>query len=308
MDKIFISLAAYRDPDLINTVKSFYENAENKESLFFSLVSHEDQDIFFDFSFIPKNQISYQKINYEIAEGTCSGRHLANSLLSEKYKFFLQTDSHSRAKKNWDTILINEYKKCSTKWGEDYIFTKYPHGFKKEWDKNGIGKDVIDLSNDTMHKIVPVWNDVECLYLLKWVEIEDLEYGDRVYGFAGNFAFGSVKAFTKAIYDPYLYFHGEEVSLGIRLSVKGINLVAPAINAIWTNYDRENGRRDFHWVDNKLWGEKDKASRIRLNQLFHGEDLGVYGIQDNMERYKEIQAEMGLDLQSKDYVKPIYKN
>ena len=48
-DNIFISLAAYRDPDLVNTVKSFYENANNKERLFFSLVSHEDENNVFDF-------------------------------------------------------------------------------------------------------------------------------------------------------------------------------------------------------------------------------------------------------------------
>jgi hypothetical protein len=308
MNKIFVSLAAYRDPDLINTVKSFYKNAENKEGLFFSLVSHEEQNNEFDFNFIPKSQISYQKIDYRLADGACSGRHLANSLLSDKYKFFLHTDSHSRAKQNWDTMLINEYNRCSTKWGDDYIFTKYPHGFTKKWDENGIGTDQINEDNETMHKVVPVWDEVECVYLLRWMNIDDLEYGDRVYGFAANFAFGSVKAFTKAIYDPYLYFLGEEISLGIRLSVNGVNLVAPPINAIWTNYDRDNGKRNFHWVDNQLWGARDKAARIRLNQLFHLEDLGVYGLQDHVKEYRALQKEMGLDFESKDYIKPIYKN
>ena len=163
MDKIFVSLAAYKDPDLINTVRSFYENAEHKERLFFSLVSHEDPDHVFDFSFIPKDQMSYQKIDYRLADGACSGRHLANSLLSDKYKFFLHTDSHSRAKNNWDTILIEEYEKCSVKWGEDYIFTKYPHGFTREWDEHGVGTDKINLNNDTMHKVVQVWDDIENL-------------------------------------------------------------------------------------------------------------------------------------------------
>lgn len=309
MDKIFVSLAAYRDPDLINTVKSFYEKAEYKERLFFSLVSHEDLDNIFDFSFIPKEQMSYQKIDYRLADGACSGRHLANSLLSEKYRFFLHTDSHSRAKENWDTILINEYEKCSKKWGEEYIFTKYPHGFTKEWDDNGIGKDVINKENESLHRVDAVWDEIECVYLLRWHDLEDTEYGDKVYGFAANFAFGSVKAFMKAPYDPYLYFLGEEISLGIRLSVQGVNLVAPAINAIYTNYDRDNGKRGgFHWKDNSDWGLRDKAARIRLGQLFRGEDLGVYGLQDNMNNYKNLQTTIGLDFESKDYIKPIYKN
>jgi hypothetical protein len=309
MNKIFVSLAAYRDPDLINTVRSFYEKAKNKESLFFSLVSHEGPETDFDFSFIPKDQISYQKIDYRLADGACSGRHLANSLLSDKYKYFLHTDSHSRAKQDWDDMLIKEYSKCSVKWGEDYIFTKYPHGFKKEWDENGIGKDVINQENESLNKVDAVWDETEYVYLLRWRDLEDLEYGDKVYGFAANFAFGSVKAFMKAPYDPYMYFLGEEISLGVRLSVQGVNLVAPAINAIYTNYDRDNGKRGgFHWNDNSTWGLRDKSARQRLAKLFTLQDLGVYGLQDYAEEYRALQKEMGLDFESKDYIKPVYKN
>lgn len=308
MDKIFISLAAYRDPDLFNTVKSFYNNAKYPERLFFSLVSHEGPEINFDFSFIPENQISYNKIDYRLAEGACSGRHLANSLLSEKYKYFLHTDSHSRASTNWDVNLIDYYNFCSSKWGDDYIFTKYPHGFTIDWDENGNGKDVIDPNNNSMHKVIPVWDEIECLYLLRWEPIKDLEFGDQVYGFCANFAFGSSKAFLKAPYDPYIYFLGEEITLGIRLTVKGVKLVAPAINAIWTNYDRDNGKRNFHWLDNQNWGIRDRSARYRVNDLFHKKDLGIYGIQDNLEEYKILQKETGLDFENKLHVKPLYLN
>ena len=308
MDKIFVSLAAYRDPDLINTVKSFYYNAQHKERLFFSLVSHEGPETDFDFSFIPDDQINYNKIDHRLAEGASSGRHLANSLLSEKYKYFLHTDSHSRASNNWDTTLIDYYQKCSSKWGSDYIFTKYPHGFKIEWDEDGNGKDVIDLTNNTLHKVIPVWDEIEYLYLLRWHDIEDLEYGDQVYGFCANFAFGSSKGFLKAPYDTYMYFLGEEITLGIRLTVSGTKLVAPPINAIWTNYDRDNGRRNFHWLDDQTWGIRDRAARHRVNALFHGKDLGVYGIQDHMEEYRALQKETGLDFERKLHIKPLYLN
>jgi len=309
MDKIFVSLAAYRDPDLINTVRSFYFNAKHKERIFFSLVSHEEKNNVFDFSFLPSEQISYQKIDYRLADGACSGRHLANSLMSDKYKYFLHTDSHSRAKQDWDEMLINEHIKCSAKWGEDYIFSKYPHGFKILWNDCDEGTDEINYENESLHKVIPVWDETEWMYLLRWQDIEDKEYGDKVYGFAANFAFGPTKCLMKAPYDPYLYFLGEEISLGIRLYMQGVTIVAPAINAIWTNYDRDNGRRGgFHWTDNSMWGLRDKAARIRLNKLFRGEDLGVYGLQDHIEKYRVLQKEMGLDFESKDYVRPIYKD
>jgi hypothetical protein len=308
MDKIFISLAAYRDPDLINTVRSFYENAKHKERLFFSLVSHEGPETNFDFSFIPNDQINYNKIDYLLADGACSGRHLANSLLKPKYKYFLHTDSHSRAKKDWDEMLITCYDKCKEKWGEDYIFTKYPHGFKIDWNEDGTGTDIIDYNNESMNKVIPVWDEIEYLYLLRWHGLEDLEYGDQTYGFCANFAFGSSEAFLRAPYDPYMYFLGEEISLGIRLTVKGVKLVAPPINAIWTNYDRDNGHRNFHWLDNNLWGTRDKFARHRVNDLFHGVDLGVYGIQDNMEEYRALQKDTGLDFENKTHIKPLYLN
>ncbi|NBP57567.1 hypothetical protein EBU71_13725 [bacterium] len=308
VDKIFISLAAYRDPDLINTVKSFYDNAEYKDRLFFSLVSHEGSETNFDFSFIPSDQINYNKIDYRLADGACSGRHLANSLLSKNYKYFLHTDSHSRAKENWDLLLIDCYNKCKVKWGENYIFTKYPHGFLINWDENGIGTDKINYENETLNKVVPEWCDVEHLYLLRWRDLEDLEYGDKTYGFCANFAFGSSESFLKAPYDPYMYFLGEEITLGIRLTLNGVNLVAPPINAIWTNYDRDNGKRNFHWIDSKVWGARDKAARYRVNDLFHGKDLGVYGIQDKMLEFKELQKEMGLDFENKIHIKPLYLN
>lgn len=308
MDKIFISLAAYRDPDLLNTVKSFYNNAQYKDRLFFSIVSHEDESMNLDFSFVPNNQINYNKIDYHLAEGACSGRHLANSLLSDRYKYFLHTDSHSRATVSWDTLLIESYKRCSIKWGTDYIFTKYPHGFTIEWDKDGNGKDLIDPNNNTLHKVIPVWDEIECLYLLRWRDLEDLNYGDQVYGFCANFAFGSSKAFLKAPYDPYMYFLGEEITLGIRLTLSGVNLVAPPINAIWTNYDRDNGKRNFHWIDDKTWGLRDKAARHRVNDLFHGKNLGIYGIQDYLDKYKVLQKDTGLDFEGKLHIKPLYLN
>lgn len=193
--------------------------------------------------------------------------------------------------------------------GRRLYFSKYPHGFKILWNDCDEGTDEINYENESLHKVIPVWDETEWMYLLRWKDIEDKEYGDKVYGFSANFAFGPTKCLMKAPYDPYLYFLGEEISLGIRLYMQGVTIVAPPINAIWTNYDRDNGRRGgFHWTDNSMWGLRDKAARIRLNKLFSGEDLGVYGLQDHMEKYRELQKEIGLDFESKDCVKPIYKN
>ncbi len=304
MDKIFVSLAAYRDPDLINTVRSIYTKATHKDRLFFSLVSHEGEECNFDFSFIPKHQLSYQKIDYRLADGACSGRHLANSLLSKQYKYFLHTDSHSRVADGWDETLIDTYNRLSCVWGDLLILTKYPHGFTFDWDNGGVEKFSTD---EDFYKAGPIWREAEQLYLLEWEPLEDKVNGDKAYAFCANFAFGSSEAFMRAPYDPYIYFLGEEISLGIRLILNGVTLIAPPVNVLWTNFDRDNGRINFHWIDNQLWGVRDAQSRVRLAQLFRGEDLGVYGIQDHMEGFAKLQKEMGLNFDDKDFVKNVYK-
>lgn len=107
MDKIFISIAAYRDPLLVRTLKQAYEKADNPDSLIFALGMQYEPEIYPDLSFIPRDQlriINYHiptrpgvaRIRYEIAK---------SSYINEKY--FLMIDSHMIFQDGWDTWLIN---------------------------------------------------------------------------------------------------------------------------------------------------------------------------------------------------------
>jgi hypothetical protein len=300
MEKIFISLAGYRDEDIRNTAKDLYDKADNKESLFFSIVSHEDEDMILDFSFLSDEQYSYKKIDYRIATGVCSARHMANSLLSDKYKYFFQTDAHSRVVVSWDTTMINLYKKCSVKWGEDYLFTKYPHGFLFNWDLGDYVAE-INYDNHLLQKTYPVWDQYDTVWKLSSEDLVDKEYGDEVYTYAANCVFGSAKSMMKIPYDPYIMFFGEEITLGVRAFVNDIPLVSPPINFLWTNYDRKNGgRKGTLWSDNDKWEIIGHESKKRIDSFFHCKDLGVYGI-SNVDKYRELQSILSLDMESPNY-------
>ena len=111
MDKIFISIASYRDPDLINTIKNCYDNALNKEQLFFSILSQAEDVEHPDLSFIPSSQIRYIKVHWSESLGACWARSITSKdLLGD---FFLQIDSHSRFKNGWDRIIVDSFKKVS---------------------------------------------------------------------------------------------------------------------------------------------------------------------------------------------------
>lgn len=288
MEKIYIGLASYRDPDLINTIKSFYNNAVCPSRLFFSIVSYEDKltDKPLDLSFIPEEQYSYQQVDHRLALGACKSRHLANSLLTEEYTYFVQADAHSRLFEMWDEIAIWQYKRCRAKWGDDYLFTKYPPAYEVNWDGEKNVGDIFLTDAGYLGKVSPVWQ--ENLWLLEHDNLYDDVFGDLSLGFSANCVFGSAKAMLKIPYDPFLYFSGEEPTLGVRAYVNGVNLVAPPFNFMWTNYNRENGRRHQHWDDHDDWWVLDAYSRNRQADFYAGKNLGIYGI-TNAEKYQELQ-------------------
>lgn len=108
-NKILVSVVNYCDPEFYFTVKSLWDAAEDKDNLFFSLVS--EDSVMFDFSFIPTKQIRY--LHYDLSEyrgGLCWARNLAVKIDIE-YDYFIQFDSHTYASKGWDTLAISRYKK-----------------------------------------------------------------------------------------------------------------------------------------------------------------------------------------------------
>lgn len=107
MHRILVSVVNYCDPEFAFTVKSLWENAKNKNSLIFSLVSEDRAK--YDFSFIPQDQLVYR--HYDLSEyrgGLCWARNLATKV-GHHYDFFIQFDSHTLATFAWDEKAIKAY-------------------------------------------------------------------------------------------------------------------------------------------------------------------------------------------------------
>ena len=65
-------------------------------------------------------------IPYQEAKGVGWARYIIQQELFTNEDYFLQIDSHSRAIKNWDKILINQIDRCLSK---KPILSTYPNGF-----------------------------------------------------------------------------------------------------------------------------------------------------------------------------------
>ena len=125
--KLLVSVVNYCDPEFYSTIKSLWETAENKDSLYFSLVSEDPK--FYDFSFIPKSQIVYRHFDTSVYRGgLCWARNLATQVDFD-YDFFIQFDSHTYGSKGWDIKGIETYKKIN-KENDKFIISYSPSNYE----------------------------------------------------------------------------------------------------------------------------------------------------------------------------------
>ena len=117
MNKIFVSIASYRDDVSINTINSIYENANEPDNIFLGICPQINKDIDDDsinniklskliIDEKLKKNIRIIRIPYYDAKGPVYARYLCASLLDDEM-YYMQIDSHTTFIKNWDLKCIN---------------------------------------------------------------------------------------------------------------------------------------------------------------------------------------------------------
>lgn len=286
--KICVSIASYRDPDLLNTVESCYENAKNKQDISFCIVSQAEDDEHPSLAHIPN--VYYYKYHWSESRGVCWARNIAVGMADAEY--ILQIDSHSRFKKNWDETLYNLYRNAIVFWGHRIILTQYADIF--EWKD---GKEEYSIyGDDNQQKAYVYWNeDNGTLGIGKeWQMVEDNVYGDEVFYVTGGCTFTHSAIFKSVIADPEIYFQGEELSIALRAYTRGIRMINPGKSFLYSNYVRESNDRRLHWEDNENWQELENKSRDKIRKLFSGNLQGDWGIH-SYELYKQYMKLNNLD-------------
>jgi hypothetical protein len=293
---ILISIASYRDPDLENTVRSAYYNADYRDRIFFSIVSQADGYEHPNLSFIPKSQIRYIKYHFTESKGACWAREIASRDIDSDY--FLQIDSHSRFIDGWDKVVVENYIKCKEYWNSAIAFTMHPKGFKRNHET---GEENFYGFGDKPMKGAMGWKDEDTMPQPFWYECDYFEYGYEAYFLCANSLFCESEIIKAIPYDKELYFIGEEPTLALRFYTRGVKLINPSFHYMWhaynDNYDSD--KRSLHWQDNSKWGDLNKKSYFRAAKILSGEkSLGVYGI-GSYELYEQFQERSNISLEDK---------
>ena len=123
--KIFVSIASYCDGEIFNTLKNLYKNVSSNSRINVCVNLQDTQETYdrlLEFNYPNLNILFTKK---EDALGVVVARNkIKKEITYEPY--FLQVDSHSRFKKNWDLINIAQYNSIEE---PKVILTAYPNEY-----------------------------------------------------------------------------------------------------------------------------------------------------------------------------------
>lgn len=266
---IFVSVAAYRDPELVPTVLNCLDTAERPDDLRIVVNWQHlgDEDVS-PLRGDPRVEI----IEFDARESR--GACWARAQIMRRYAdadWFLQIDSHTRFAPGWDRRLIAAAKRTEA---PKPIISCYPQTYDPATGALGGGDPtqiVLGRWNDDGlpvfdQQFVPGWRD-------RWAPA-------RARFIAAGFLFAPGSFPHEVPYDDSLYFHGEEITLSVRAFTWGYDLFHPAEVLSWHYYIRQEGPR--HWTDHngadggKAWHAWDRASRRRVTVLLHYPSIGRF--------------------------------
>ena len=292
-DKILIEIAAYHEPELLNTINSALIQADNKDRVCFAICFQGDDLTGYDeLKSIPNCKTIY--LNEEESRGSCYARYLCQSLIDDE-KYIYQIDAHMRFIKHWDTRMI---KKLLDLDDEKAILSCYPPNCKEEMMKLPLDDEV--FSKPTKGTVIysTGFRD-EPSYFLSYgsteIDNKDIAANIRtVFMSAGNFfSFSEVHKQVKT--DPELYFYGDELPMSIRLFTYGWNIYNMGECYIYHQYNRKDQR--FSKVDN--YQEKENNRFAKLLRLGNdSKDLGEFDL-GNIRTLDEYMKYSGVDFKNR---------
>jgi len=265
---IFISVASYRDSQLHRTVESALKHASNPGRIFIGINLQDSQQRYSDLlsRSYPNTRILFTPP--EQSQGVIPVRRKLIEDLYEGEDYFLQIDSHTRFKDNWDNILINQiqsipadkviistYPNEFTYPDPDMEYLKLPHNAPLVFDK-------FKSADSRDNRFKP-----KNLGPLKDYEVAD---NKRI---AAGFLFTDSRWIQEVpLPEEGIICNGEEDYLTFLSYLKGWDIKVPAEAVVWHNYDwrdREGKPYRFH-----NWHSYDWRDREGKPYRFHNDALG----------------------------------
>ena len=270
-NRIFVSIAAYRDPQLNATVTDCLSKARNPDCLRFGICwQHGNDEVRPPFA---GDRFQVLDIFWKDSQGACWARAEAMKLWRGE-RWFLQVDSHCRFAPGWDETLIRMMgETASPKPVLSTYATPFTPGAAEILTGAPLQIGFQGFTDDGIPHMKP-------MAIPNW---HSLHRPLRARFLSGGFLFAPGNFVHEVPYDPELYFLGEEASMTVRAFTHGYDLFHPCETIVWHDYVRKDAVK--HWDDhteaNKTgieWGERDLQSKSKIRKLLMGQPIKPFGL------------------------------
>ena len=290
--KIFVQIASYRDPELVNTIDDMIKNAKRPQNLVIGICRQYHPEDGFDSleKYEGDDRFRVVDVLYNESKGVCWARNQVQQLYGGEM-YTLQIDSHMRFAPNWDEEMITMVKQLQGMGIPKPLLTGYVSSF--------------DPDNDPAARVQEPWRMVFDRFIPEgavfflpetipgWQEL-DTPVPARFY--SAHYAFTLGEFSDEVQHNPEYYFHGEEISIAARAFTWGYDMFHPHKTLIWHEYTRKG--RTKQWDDDKDWVSKNNTSHLTNRKLFgmDGETQegheGKYGFGTvrTLEEYEEFSG------------------
>jgi hypothetical protein len=284
---IFVSIAAYRDPELGPTIADCLAKARHPEELRFGICwQHGPEEAPLQQWDDPRFRVL--DVDWRASRGACWARAEIMKLWQGE-EFFLQLDSHHRFVQDWDVKLLHHMEQTGS---PKPILTAYATPFSPG-DPETFESGALQMNFDRFTE--------ESIALFRPGMIEggtDRQTPVRARFLSAHFLFAPGELVREVPYDPDLYFIGEEITLTIRAFTNGYDLFHPPEIIVWHEYTRKY--RTKHWDDHvedrgvdRAWHERDAESKEKVRRFLAEPWVGPFGC-GPVRTFAEYEAYAGL--------------
>jgi hypothetical protein len=296
--RIFISIASYCDPVLPFTLQRAVSMASDPARLHFGVVEQSPAGTPRVAAPGAGARLSQVHIDLADARGPCWARAIAMSL-HDGEDWFLQLDSHMDFDPGWDDRLVSQAQALGAP-ERGLVLSTYPDAFRFV-----AGAPEHLTTGAVLAQVLKPGTEFAADHPVLSFEAQPLQVDASLPGFhvGAGCLFAPGRITQQFPYDPWLYFHGEEQALALRLYTHGWDIFhVPALPIHHLYNDAASGTppRPLHWDESHEagrdtgWWTLEQRSRARLAALVAGEDLGVYGL-GSVRTLAEFAAFSGID-------------
>lgn len=319
-ETLFISIASYRDAELLPTLQDMLHRAAHPENLRIAICwqDNEDLQVFAQAGLelqgcqtVAGEKVAtyrYQQAeiaiiikHYYSSQGACWARSLAEKLFNNE-TYFLQIDSHCRFIPRWDSEMIAMLQQLRTTSALP-IISSYPPAYSPGEGEEESKKSYVSrlVFNEYDRLGIPMFNS------------RTFEDSAPVRGsyLAAGFIFTSGDFVSTVANDPQIFFAGEEIAMAVRAFTHGYDIYHPHKPLLWHYYQREEGPKV--WGDHtteaqeegaveQAWWQRDNLAKKRVRTLLGLEDESADSLTPytlgNKRTLRQFEYQAGICLQS----------